>query len=164
MQMTCGWMIWSKRAMTCFWSMRPYPTASHNPLPAKQAFQKMRYKGKLFNALPPRDYGRWEEICCEYTRHIAERYGIKTVSGWHDQCHQRTRYSVFFRSDLTKAVSERLESCCGMYAAFERGVRRVSDRVRIGAPVIASRQAKRSACCCRIAAGRITASRLLADF
>lgn len=101
---------------------------------------KTRYKGKLFNTSPPRDYGLWEEICYEYTRHIVERYGIETVSGWHCQCFNEPDIPLFFRSDLPKeAVSERLESYCEMYAAFERGVRRVSDRIRIGGPVIAYR-------------------------
>ena len=28
---------------------------------------KTRYKGKLFNTMPPKDYALWEEVCFRYT-------------------------------------------------------------------------------------------------
>ena len=43
---------------------------------------KTRYKGKLWNSMPPKDYKIWEEICYQYTKHIVERYGIDVVSKW----------------------------------------------------------------------------------
>ncbi len=47
---------------------------------------KTRYKGKMWNSAPPKDYALWEEICYEYIKHNVERYGIETVSKWRCQC------------------------------------------------------------------------------
>ncbi|MBR2615913.1 MAG: hypothetical protein IKC69_04475 [Clostridia bacterium] len=99
---------------------------------------KTRYKGKLWNSAPPRDFALWEEICYEYTRHNVERYGIEVVSTWLCQCFNEPDISAFFHSELPKPEWEiRLRDYCKLYEAFERGIRRVSDRVRIGGPVLA---------------------------
>ncbi|MBR2354337.1 MAG: hypothetical protein IKA76_07550 [Clostridia bacterium] len=105
------------------------------------AKNKTRYKGKMWNTSPPRDYRIWEEICYEYTKHNVERYGIEAVAKWHCQCFNEPDISIFFLSDLPRdAVEARLAEYCKLYEAFERGVRRVSDRIRIGGPALAHRQ------------------------
>jgi hypothetical protein len=40
---------------------------------------KTRYKGKMWNSAPQKDYKLWEDICYEYTKHNVDRYGIETV-------------------------------------------------------------------------------------
>ena len=47
---------------------------------------KTRYKGKMWNSAPPKDYAVWEEICYVYTKHIVERYGMERVKNWRMQC------------------------------------------------------------------------------
>jgi len=102
------------------------------------AKNKTRYKGKMWNTSPPRDYALWEEICYEYTKHNVERYGIDTVAKWQCQCFNEPDISMFFLSELPENAAEaRLEEYCKMYEAFERGVSRVSDRIRIGGPALA---------------------------
>lgn len=104
---------------------------------------KTRYKGKMWNSAPPKDYALWEEICYEYTKHNVERYGIETVSKWRLQCFNEPDIAAFFLSELPcsdeATMSFRLPAYCRMYAAFERGVRRVSERISIGGPALALR-------------------------
>ena len=98
---------------------------------------KTRYKGKLWNAAPPRDYALWEEICYEYTKHNVERYGIETVAKWRCQCFNEPDINLFFLPELGEnenANQVRLAEYCKLYEAFERGVRRVSERICIGGP------------------------------
>lgn len=103
---------------------------------------KTRYKGKMWNTSPPADYSLWEEICYEYTKHIVERYGIERVSTWHCQCFNEPDIRTFFMGELPREASvERAVEYCKLYEAFEHGVRRVSDRVRIGGPTLAHRPA-----------------------
>ena len=104
------------------------------------AKNKTRYKGKMWNTSPPRNEELWEEICYEYTRHNVERYGIETVSRWHCQCFNEPDISIFFLSQLPRdAVEARLSEYCKLYDAFQRGVRRVSEKIRVGGPALAHR-------------------------
>ena len=64
------------------------------------AKNKTRYKGKMWNTYPPKDYAVWEELCYEYTRHIVERYGIERVSDWRLQCFNEPDIPAFFFSDI----------------------------------------------------------------
>lgn len=101
---------------------------------------KTRYKGKLFNTSPPRDYALWEEICYAYTRHNVERYGIDVVARWHCHCFNEPDISAFFMGEMPETSENTAIRCaeyCRLYAAFERGVRRVSDRIPIGGPALA---------------------------
>ena len=103
-----------------------------------------RYKGKMWNTYPPKDAKLWESVCYEYSRHLIERYGIDTVSKWSMQCFNEPDASGFFLSDVIgdeAGTILRCEEYCKMYEAFEHGVRRVSDRVRIGGPTLAHRPA-----------------------
>lgn len=102
---------------------------------------KTRYKGKMWYAAPPKDYALWEEICYEYTRHITERYGIETVSRWQIQCFNEPDIPQFFLNTLPRdehfAVQKRIEEYNKLYTAFEHGIRRVSDKIKIGGPALA---------------------------
>ncbi len=107
------------------------------------AKNKTRYKGKMWNTAPPKDYALWEEVCYEYTKHIVERYGIETVSKWNCQCFNEPDLQGFFLSqypkDIEFTVKYRLPEYCKLYKAFERAVRRVSDKISIGGPALASK-------------------------
>ena len=103
---------------------------------------KTRYKGKMWNTSPPKDFAVWEEICYEYTKHIVERYGMERVSRWRVQCFNEPDIPAFFLSEYPNnnaetAMKYRFPLFCQMYAAFERGVRRVSDELTIGGPSLA---------------------------
>lgn len=99
---------------------------------------KTRYKGKMFNTSPPKDYAVWEELCYTYTAHLIERYGIDTVSKWHFQCFNEPDLPGFFMSELPiDAVTERVTEYCKLYRAFQSGVRRASELIPIGGPALA---------------------------
>lgn len=96
-----------------------------------------RYKGKVFNTSPPKDYALYEEICYQYTKHNVERYGIERVSQWRCHCHNEPDGS-FFMNYLSEDDQEpRIREYTKLYAAFARGVSRVSERIRIGGPACA---------------------------
>ena len=98
---------------------------------------KTRYKGKMFNTSPPKDYAVWEEICYTYTKHNVERYGLETVSKWYCQCFNEPDIPFFFLSELPfEAMQERLSEYCRMYEAFQKGVRRVSEKIPVGGPAL----------------------------
>lgn len=97
-----------------------------------------RYKGKLIITSPPKDYALWEEICRTYTAHIAERYGLERVSGWYLHCYNEPDIPAFWMKE-EEDIQVRCREYCHLYDAFERGVRAVSDRLRLGGPVLACR-------------------------
>lgn len=102
------------------------------------ALNKTRYKGKMWNSAPPKDYALWEEVCYQYTKHIVERYGIDLVSKWNMMCFNEPNYGGFFMSELPReATKERALEYCKLYASFEKGIRRVSDKIKIGGPALA---------------------------
>ena len=114
--------------------------ASRQDTKTASAKGKTRYKGKMWNTSPPRDYALWEEICYEYTKHNIERYGIERVASWHCHCFNEPDIRAFFLNELPReAAVDRAHEYCKMYSAFERGVRRASEQVRIGGPALAHR-------------------------
>ncbi len=96
---------------------------------------KTRYKGKLWNSAPPKDYADWEEICYQYTKHNAERYGIDMVSKWYCQCFNEADHT-FFMSELSREEGKdiRVKAFCELYAAFVKGIHRVSEKIQVGGP------------------------------
>ncbi len=103
-----------------------------------------RYKGKMIVTSPPRDYADWEEICYRYTEHIVARYGENVVKNWYLQCFNEPDIPQFFMKDLKPSEENlriRAEEYCKLYAAFERGIRRVSENLFIGGPALAGSSA-----------------------
>jgi len=106
---------------------------------------KTRYKGKMWNTSPVSDIALWEELCFEYTNHIVERYGIEEVSAWYCQCFNEPDGPPFFMSEYPSGTVDnqynvlRCTEYCRMYEAFEKAVRRVSERIKIGGPSLAHR-------------------------
>jgi len=104
------------------------------------SFNKTRYKGKMFNTSPPKDYALWEEVCYQYTKHIVERYGIETVSKWRMQCWNEPDVRNFFMSEIPETdeyTPLRIPEYNKLYESFVKGVLRVSDKLTIGGPAVA---------------------------
>lgn len=105
---------------------------------SKNAFKATRYKGKMWNTSQPADYGLWEEVCYQYTKHLVERYGIERVAGWHIHCYNEPDIKAFFLSQYENSQDrQRIDEYCKMYEAFTKGVLRVSDKLTIGGPALA---------------------------
>ncbi len=105
------------------------------------AKEKTRYKGKKWNASPAKDWALWEEICYEYTKHILERYGLETVSKWRLQCFNEPDIPHFFLPQYPETAEDsikyRIPAYCKMYESFEKGIRRASEKVKLGGPALA---------------------------
>lgn len=97
---------------------------------------KTRYKGKMWNSAPPKDYGIWEEICYEYTKHLVERYGEDTVSKWHCHCHNEPDIAFWMKDVPNSDSATKCAEYCKLYDAFVRGVRRASKGIRLGGPAL----------------------------
>lgn len=111
--------------------------AATTTLQASVSKNKTRYKGKMWNTSPPKDYAIWEEVCYQYTKHLVERYGEETVAGWHCHCHNEPD-GVFWMADLGRNdYAPKCAEYCKLYDAFVRGVRRASKGIRLGGPALA---------------------------
>jgi len=114
--------------------------AESNDIKVSVAKNKTRYKGKMWNAAPPKDYAVWEEICYEYTKHLVERYGEELVSSWHCHCHNEPDGGFWMINlDDKEEYMAKSAEYCKLYDAFVRGVRRASKGIRVGGPALASR-------------------------
>ncbi len=103
---------------------------------------KTRYKGKMICVSPPADYGEWEEICYQYTKHIVEHFGTETVKKWHLQCYNEPDLYQFFMRDVPRGdagVPDRLREYLKLYKGFANAVCRVDSGLKIGGPSCASR-------------------------
>ena len=96
-----------------------------------------RYKGKMWNSAPPKDYAVWEEVCYEYTKHLVERYGEDTVSKWHCHCHNEPDGGFWMRDLDKEDYVPKSTEYCKLYDAFVRGVRRASKGILVGGPALA---------------------------
>lgn len=101
------------------------------------AKNKTRYKGKMWNSMPPKDYSLWEEICYEYTKHLVERYGEQTVATWHCHCHNEPDGAFWMTNVENDDFIAKSAEYCKLYDAFVRGVRRASKGIRLGGPALA---------------------------
>ena len=99
-----------------------------------------RYKGKTINISKPKDYSQWEEICYQYTRHIVARYGLATVAEWYLQCYNEPDIPAFFLKNVPSDQAVlRANEYTNLYRGFARGIKRVSEDLRIGGPTLAHR-------------------------
>lgn len=96
---------------------------------------KTRYKGKMWNSSPPKDYKLWEEVCFTYTKHLVERYGIDVVSQWRVACFNEPDLTLFFMANTPKDnVEVRVGEYCKLYEGFSKGVERASKEIVYGGP------------------------------
>ena len=115
--------------------------ASSTNLTASVSKNKTRYKGKMWNSAPPRDYAQWEEVCYAYTKHLVDRYGEAVVSGWYCQCLNEPDGAFWMRNVNRDDVGTRCAEYAKLYEAFVRGVRRATKGIRVGGPALAHRTA-----------------------
>lgn len=112
--------------------------AASNDFKMTCAKNKTRYKGKMWNSMPPRDYAQWEEICYQYTKHLVDRYGETTVAKWHCHCHNEPDGGFWMTNLDREDYMPKSAEYCKLYDAFVRGVRRASKGIRVGGPALES--------------------------
>jgi len=100
-----------------------------------------RYKGKMICTSKPNDYGEWEEVCYQYTKHIVDRYGLEEVKKWYLQCYNEPDHGGFFLSGLgwgEGTYEKRIEAYLPLYTRFATAVERVSKELKFGGPTTTS--------------------------
>lgn len=102
---------------------------------------KTRYKGKMWNSNPPKDYSVWEEVCYQYTKHNIEKFGLDVVSRWYLHCFNEPDFNHFFLKEISMdEVDYRVEIYTKMYEGFIKGVLRASNGLKVGGPALAGRK------------------------
>lgn len=91
----------------------------HDPPP-----DKLIFPGDGFS-YPPKDYAKWGELCFQWAKHCAERYGAAEASGWYWEVWNEPNIS-YWRG--TPAEFHKL------YDYAVNGVRRALPNARVGGP------------------------------
>jgi xylan 1,4-beta-xylosidase len=82
------------------------------------------------NVAPPKDWGLWEQLIENFTRHLVKRYGIDEVALWY--------FEVWNEPNLDFWVGNpKDESYYQLYDHAAVAIKRVSARLRVGGPATA---------------------------
>jgi xylan 1,4-beta-xylosidase len=76
--------------------------------------------------LPPRDFGRWQELVYRVVRHAVDRHGATEVERWY--------FEVWNEPNLPNYWRGTLEDYCRLYDHAVAGATRAFPSVRIGGP------------------------------
>lgn len=80
---------------------------------------------------PPKDYGQWEALCADFTRHVIARYGRDEVTRWTFRCWNEPDLAGFWhKADLPEYLK--------LYDHFAKGVKGVCPEIKIGGPALTS--------------------------
>jgi len=96
---------------------------STQPQPYRHTFPK----GDIFTgwAYPPKDYGKWQELCFQFANHLLERYGAAEVNNW--------LWEVWNEPDIPYWKGTR-EEFFNLYDHAAAGVLRAIPDAKIGGP------------------------------
>jgi len=79
---------------------------------------------------PPKDYGQWEALCADFTRHVIAKYGRAEVTQWTFRCWNEPDIGFWHKSDLPEYLK--------LYDYFAKGVKSICSDIMIGGPALAS--------------------------
>ena len=82
------------------------------------------------NVSLPKDWGKWERLVENFTRHLVERYGVDEVAQWYFEVWNEPNLD-FWAGDPKEATYYEL------YDRAARAIKRVSPRLRVGGPATA---------------------------
>lgn len=117
--------------------VRPYvelgfmPEAlSSNPEPYKHEWRPGFRYDKVFTgwAYPPTNYEKWGELCYQWARHCAERYGMEEVETWYWETWNEANIPYWQGT---------LEEFCKLHDFAVDGVLRAIPKARVGGPDVA---------------------------
>ena len=106
--------------------VRPFVELSFMPkkLAAKDALHAFWYKQ---NVSPPKDYGKWDDMIVQFTRHLVERYGVAEVSQWYFEVWNEPNLDFW-------AGDPRQPTYFELYDHTVRAIKSVDSRLRVGGP------------------------------
>jgi xylan 1,4-beta-xylosidase len=79
---------------------------------------------------PPKDYGKWDDMIAQFTRHLVARYGIDEVSKWFFEVWNEPNIDFWGGNPKESTYLE-------LYDHTSRAVKAVSSRLRVGGPATA---------------------------
>lgn len=82
------------------------------------------------NVSPPRDYAKWDDLVTQFTKHLADRYGIDEAANWYFEVWNEPNL------DSWSEVPKR-ESYFELYDHTARDIKAVSPKLRVGGPATA---------------------------
>jgi len=82
------------------------------------------------NVSPPKDWGKWEQLVENFTRHLVARYGEVEVAQWYFEVWNEPNID-FWAGDPKEGTYYEL------YDRAARAIKRVSPRLRVGGPATA---------------------------
>jgi len=109
--------------------VKPFVELSFMPykLAARQDLQAFWYHP---NVSPPKDYAKWDDMITQFTKHLAERYGIEEVASWY--------FEVWNEPNLDFWTgTPRLQSYFELYDHTAHDIKAVNPRLRVGGPATA---------------------------
>ena len=109
--------------------VRPFVELSFMPkkLAAKDVLHTFWYKQ---NVSPPKDWGKWDDLIYQFTRHVVDRYGIDEVAKWYFEVWNEPNID-FWSGEPKQATYWEL------YDHTVAAAKRVSPRLRVGGPATA---------------------------
>jgi xylan 1,4-beta-xylosidase len=109
--------------------VKPFVELSFMPykLAASEHLQSFWYHP---NVSPPKDYGVWDDMITQLTRHLVERYGIDEVASWYFEVWNEPNLDFWTGAPRQKTYFE-------LYAHTARDIKSVSPRLRVGGPATA---------------------------
>jgi xylan 1,4-beta-xylosidase len=110
--------------------VRPFVEVSFMPKKLasdKDALHAFWYKQ---NVSPPKDYGKWDDLITQFTKHLVERYGIDEVSEWYFEVWNEPNIDFWAGDPKQPTYFE-------LYDHTARAIKAVSPRLRVGGPATA---------------------------
>jgi xylan 1,4-beta-xylosidase len=109
--------------------VRPFVEFSFMPkkLASKDALHTFWYKQ---NVSPPKNWGKWNDLIDQFTRHVVDRYGMDEVVKWYFEVWNEPNID-FWAGEPKQATYWEL------YDHTVAAVKRVSPRLRVGGPATA---------------------------
>jgi xylan 1,4-beta-xylosidase len=109
--------------------VRPFVELSFMPkkLASKDAPHAFWYKQ---NVAPPKDWNKWDDLIYQFTKHLADRYGVDEVAKWYFEVWNEPNID-FWAGDPKQATYWEL------YDHSVAAVKRVNSRFRVGGPATA---------------------------
>ena len=109
--------------------VRPFVELSFMPkkLASRDAPHAFWYKQ---NVAPPKDWNKWDDLVFQFTKHLADRYGVDEVTKWYFEVWNEPNID-FWVGDPKQATYWEL------YDHSVAAVKRVSPRFRVGGPATA---------------------------
>jgi xylan 1,4-beta-xylosidase len=106
--------------------VRPFVELSFMPkkLSAQEMLHAFWYKP---NVSPPKDYGKWDDMITQFTKHLVDRYGVQEVSQWYFEVWNEPNLD-FWGGDPRQA------SYWELYDHTVKAIKNVNSSLRVGGP------------------------------